>query len=461
MGTKNTIDMLNGPLARPMLMFALPLIASGVLQQSFNSVDVAVVGRFAGSDALAAVGSNGPVIGLLINMFLGLSVGVNVVIANYIGQRNSRGVRAAVSAAAVMAVLSGVIMLVTSQIVARPLLTALDTPASCLDQAVEYLRIYSAGMPFMIIYNFGAAILRSVGDTRRPFYCLVASGIVNVVLNLIFVIGFGMGVAGVAWATVFANLANAVIVVYLLAREQGDIRLDLRSITPDMQQMSKIIRVGFPAGLQSTVFSISNVFILSSINSFGSAAAAGSAAAINYEMYCYFVINAFAQTAVAFISQNYGAGQLDRCRRALRISLVYSVSTSIFLNCLITFNCGLFLSPFTTDPEVLYFAAERVTTALLFQWVACYYEMAGSAMRGLGYSMTPAIITIFGTCVLRLFWVGFFPADGSFAALLAVYPVSWLLTDVAMMAALARIRRRLPRAAEAPEAASPTAAANA
>lgn len=461
MGTKNTIDMLNGPLARPMLMFALPLIASGVLQQSFNSVDVAVVGRFAGSDALAAVGSNGPVIGLLINMFLGLSVGVNVVIANYIGQRNSRGVRAAVSAAAVMAVLSGVIMLVTSQIVARPLLTALDTPASCLDQAVEYLRIYSVGMPFMIIYNFGSAILRSVGDTRRPFYCLVASGIVNVVLNLIFVIGFGMGVAGVAWATVFANLANAVIVVYLLAREQGDIRLDLRSITPDMHQMSKIIRVGFPAGLQSTVFSISNVFILSSINSFGSAAAAGSAAAINYEMYCYFVINAFAQTAVAFISQNYGAGQLDRCRRALRISLVYSVSTSIFLNCLITFNSGLFLSPFTTDLEVLYFAAERVTTALLFQWVACYYEMAGSAMRGLGYSMTPAIITIFGTCVLRLFWVGFFPADGSFAALLAVYPVSWLLTDVAMMAALARIRRRLPRTAEASEAASPTAAANA
>ena len=442
MKAKN-VDMLSGPLAMPMLAFALPLIASGVLQQSFNSVDVAVVGRFAGSDALAAVGSNGPVIGLLINMFIGLSVGVNVVIANYIGQRNSRGVRAAVSASAILAVVSGVLMLAVSQLVARPILEALDTPESCLDQAVLYLRIYAVGMPLMIVYNFGSAVLRSVGDTRRPFYSLVASGIVNVCLNLVFVIGFGMGVDGVAWATVISNVVNAAIITMLLVREKGDIRLDFSSIRPYGSQLRKICAVGIPAGLQSTVFSISNVFILSAINGFGATAAAGSAAAINYEMYCYFVINAFGQTAVAFTSQNYGAGQLDRCRRVLRISLIYSVVSSAFLNVLITWQRAFFVSAFTADPEVLFFAGERVVAVLLFQFIACYYEMTGSVMRGLGYSMTPALITIFGTCVLRLLWVAFFPADGSFAGLLMIYPLSWTLTDIIMFVAFARIRRAL------------------
>ncbi|MCM1067052.1 MAG: MATE family efflux transporter [Muribaculaceae bacterium] len=445
MGSKNTIDMLRGGLAKPMLMFALPLIASGVLQQSFNSVDVAVVGRFAGSDALAAVGSNGPVIGLIINMFLGLSVGANVVIANYIGQKNERGVREAVHAAAVLALLSGVLMLVLSQIIARPILEALDTPAGCLDQAVLYLRITAVGMPFMIIYNFASAILRSVGDTRRPFYSLVASGIINVCLNLVFVIVFGMGVAGVAWATVISSAINAAIVTMLLMRERSAIRLVPADIRPHRVQLSKIAAVGIPAGIQSTVFSISNVFILSAINSFGATAAAGSAAAINYEMYCYFVINAFGQTCVAFTSQNFGAGQLQRCRRVLRISLIYSIAASAFLNIAITWQREFFVSAFTTDPMVVVFACERVATVLLFQFIACYYEMAGSSMRGLGYSMTPALITIFGTCVLRLFWVGLFPAEGSFAQLLAIYPVSWALTDAIMMAAFAIIRRQIRR----------------
>lgn len=443
MGSKNTIDMLGGSLARPMLMFALPLIASGILQQSFNSVDVAVVGRFAGSNALAAVGSNGPVIGLLINMFIGLSVGVNVVIANYIGQRNSRGVRDAVKASAVLAVASGILMTVVSLLVARPILEALDTPESCLEQAVLYLRIFAIGMPFMIIYNFGSAILRSVGDTKRPFYSLVAAGLVNVCLNLVFVVGMGMGVDGVAWATVISNVVNAGVVVWLLAKEKSDIRLDLRSWAPHWKQMRKIASVGIPAGLQSTVFSISNVFILSAINSFGANAAAGSAAAINYEMYCYFVINAFGQTCVAFTSQNFGAGRLDRCRKVLKISLLYSITVSAALNIFITWQRDIFVSVFTTDPEVLFFAGERVATVLLLQFIACYYEMAGSSLRGLGYSMTPALITIFGTCVLRLFWVAFFPSTGSFSELLLIYPVSWALTDAIMLVAYARIRRKL------------------
>lgn len=435
--------MLKGPLARPMLMFALPLIASGLLQQSFNAVDIAVVGRFAGSHALAAVGSNGPVIGLLINMFIGLSVGANVVIANYIGQRNSQGIRAAVSAAAVLALLSGFIMVTTTLAVARPILEMLSTPEEVLDQAVGYLRIFAVGMPFMIIYNFASAVLRSVGDTKRPFYSLVTAGIVNLVLNLVFVIGFDMGVYGVAWATVVSNVVNAGIVTVLLIREKGDVHLDVRHLRPNWLQMRKIAAIGIPAGIQSTVFSISNVFILSSINSFGATAAAGSAAAINYEMYCYFVINAFGQTCVAFTSQNLGAGQYDRCRKVFRLSLIYSISVSVVLNVLITWQRTTFLYPFTDDPSVLVYAGERVATVLLFQWIACYYEMAGSSMRGLGYSMTPALITIFGTCVLRLLWVGLFPHDGSFVELLAVYPVSWLLTDAIIFVAYIIIRKRL------------------
>lgn len=440
---KSRIDMLSGPLAWPMLMFALPLIASGLLQQSFNAIDVAVVGRFTGPEALAAVGCNGPVIGLLINMFLGLSVGVNVVIANYIGQNNGQGVRASVSAAAVLALASGLIMLLVSQAVARPLLTVLDTPAEVLDMAVDYLRIFSVGMPFMIIYNFGSAILRSVGDTRRPFYILVATGVVNVVLNLVFVIGLGMGVNGVAWATVISNALNALIIIVLLEREQSDIHLDVKALRPDWRQMRKIAAVGVPAGLQSTVFSISNIFIISAINGFGSYAAAGSAAALNYEMYCYFVINAFAQTCVAFGSQNYGAGNMERCRLVLKLALVYSIVILAVLNVVIAWQRNFFLAPFTSDAHVLAYAGERIVAVLMFQFAACYYEMTGSMLRALDYSMTPALITIFGTCVVRLLWVFFFPSDGTFGELLSIYPISWALTDIMMYIAYRWVKRRI------------------
>lgn len=439
--------MLSGSLAMPMLMFAMPLIAMGILQQSFNAVDVAVVGHFAGSDALAAVGSNGPVIGLLLNMFIGISVGVNVVIANYIGQRNGRGVRDALSAAATLALTCGLVMMVVAQLVARPILTALDTPASCLEQAISYLRIFALGIPFIIIYNFGAAVLRSVGDTRRPFYILVIAGVINVALNLVFVIAFDMGVAGVAWATTISNVVNAVAVVRLLVKEEGDIHLDMYHIRPCTTQIAKIASVGIPAGLQSVVFSISNIFILGAINSFGAAAAAGSAAAINFEFYTYSIINAFAQTAVAFTSQNFGAGLHDRCRRVLRLSLIYSMAATAVVTAMVGWRADAFATVFTGDPEVIPYAAARITTVLIFQWGACYYEMAGSAMRGMGHSMTPAVITIFGTCILRLSWVAFFPGatEASFAHLLAIYPITWIATDILMAAAYLRLRNRLLR----------------
>ena len=427
-------------------MFALPLIASGILQQSFNSVDVAVVGRFTGSAALAAVGSNGPVISLIVNMFIGLAVGVNVVIAKCIGQRNSAGVRAAVGATAQLAVFGGLLLFAIGMGVSRPILELLGTPADVLDQAVLYLRVYSIGMPFMVIYNFGAAILRSVGDTRRPFYSLVVAGFVNVGLNFLLVAGFGMGVAGVAWGTVISNVVNAGIITVILMREKGDIRLNLRSVfmRPDFGQLGKIAGIGFPAGLQGTVFAFSNVFILSAINTFGADGSAGSAAAINFEVYCYFVINAFGQTAVAFTSQNFGAGQLDRCRRVFGLALIMSLVSALVLNVVLVLCRYEAISIFTTDPGVVQFASERMVTVLLFQSIACYYEMAGASMRGLGYSMTPALITIFGTCVLRLLWVwAFHGFDGEFSHLMMVYPVSWALTDIAMAVAYIRIFRKI------------------
>ncbi len=437
------INMLSGPLLSRMLLFALPLIASGVLQQSFNSVDIAVVGRFTGSHALAAVGCTGPVIGLLINLFLGISVGVNVVIANYIGQRNAQGVRRAVSATAILAVVCGLLMVLLGESLARPVLSLTGTPDNVIDDAVLYMRIFVVGLPFLIIYNFASAVLRSVGDTRRPFYSLVVSGIVNVGLNLLFVIGMGMGVAGVAWGTVISNVVNAAVVTVLLAREKGDIRLCFKNIRIEGEQMRKIFNIGMPAGLQGAVFALSNTFILSAINSFGADAAAGSAAAINYEFYCYFPISAVAQTAVAFISQNYGAGNYDRIRRVFRLSLMLAYAISFILNVLIAWKANFFLSAFTTDPGVLVYARTRIFTVLLFQFIACYYEVAGSSMRGLGYSMTPTMIVICGTCVLRLLWVFLFPSlGGDFRELLAVYPVSWILTDVCMFFAYRRVVRK-------------------
>ncbi len=431
--------MLNGSLFGPMVSFAVPLIASGVLQQSFNSVDVAIAGRFAGSNALAAVGSNGPIIGLFINLFLGISVGANVVIANYVGRRNSRGIVAATGSALFLAIACGLLMMTLILALAEPLLCALDTPAEVLPLAVEYLRIFAIGMPFMLLYNFGSAILRAVGDTRRPFYILVVAGCINVLLNCIFVIGMDMGVAGVAWGTVISNIVNAGAIVWLMMHERSEVRLIWSEVRPRRTETLKIAGIGLPAGLQSTVFSMSNVFILGAINTFGAKASAGSAAALIYETYCYFVIVAFAQTATAFVSQNFGAGQYDRCRKILKLSIIMSVSVSVILDLGLYFLRDTVLLPFTGDADVMYFAGQRMMAVLAFQFIACYYEMAGAAMRGLNHSMTPALITIFGTCVLRLLWIAFLPSQASFAQLLTVYPVSWILTDTMMFLAMKKV----------------------
>lgn len=435
------IDMVHGSLFKKIVAFALPLIGSGVLQQSFNAVDIAVVGRFCGSHSMAAVGCNGPIINILLNLFIGISVGANVVIANYIGQQHRRAIRDSVETVQVIALASGILLAFLGTAFAVPMLEMMDTPGEVLGLASDYLRIYFLGMPFLMIYNFGAAIMRSMGDTKRPFYALVVSGLVNVAFNLMLVLLFDMGVRGVAIATVCANIVNAAMVVWWLSHEQEPYRVHYRRFNVVKRELVKMLKIGVPAGVQGMVFSFANIFIQASINGYGPEAMAGSAAALNYEMYCYFVISAFAQAAVAFVSQNYGAGDLERCRRVTRQCMLLAMLFSGVANIGISIFGNIFIIPFTDSPAVMEYALIRLHYVLMFQWIASSYEISGAAMRGMGHSLTPTLITIFGTCVLRLVWI-YFMSDRGFATLLIIYPITWTVTGIMTLAAYKWLLRK-------------------
>lgn len=438
------IDMLSGNLFRKIMLFAMPLIASGVLQQSFNAIDIAIIGRFSTHQALAAVGSNGPVINILINLFIGVSIGANVVISNYIGRKNNEGIRKSISTVSGIALISGIFLLFLGFFMARPILELMNTPADVIELATKYLKIYFLGMPFMMIYNFGAAIMRSMGDTKRPFYSLVIAGIANTLLNLLLVIKFGMDVEGVAIATVVANFINAAFIIYWLRRESEPFTLVVSKMRINYGEMRKMLQIGIPAGLQGMVFSVANTFIQSAINNYGSDAIAGSSAALNYEVYCYFIMTAFCQAAVAFISQNYGAGLYDRCRRIFRLCMLMSILCCGAANIIIAFNAEFFIGIFSTNPEVIAYGTTRIHCILLLQFLASSYEISGSALRGLGYSMTPTILTIFGTCVLRLIWIYTVCSDNNnFEMLLYIYPITWIITGSAVYIAYRRISKRV------------------
>lgn len=438
------IDMLNGGMFRKILVFSLPLLASGVLQQSFNAIDVAVVGRFSSSQALAAVGSNGVIINILINLFIGISIGANVVIANYIGRQNREGIRKSVATVSAIAVASGLFLMVLGFCLCRPILEWMNTPDDVIDLAALYLRIFFLGMPFMMVYNFGAAVMRAMGDTRRPFYAMVVGGVVNTLLNLLLVIKFGMSVEGVAIATVVANVVNAAFIVWWLMREADPYRLRIGKMRFHRGELRKMLQIGIPAGLQGMVFSVANIFIQASINGYGSDAIAGSAAALTYEVYCYFIVSAFVQAAVAFISQNYGAGKYDRCRRAFRLCMLMSVVGCGVANVVIVWQHEFFLGLFSSDPEVLRYGLTRFHIVLLLQFMASSYEVSGGALRGLGYSMTPTVLTVLGTCVVRLAWVHIVAVEGlGYSQLLIIYPVSWVITGVSVYVAYRYVERKV------------------
>lgn len=445
MAKSNEIDMLHGPLFMKILMFSLPLAASSVLQQIFNSVDVAVVGHFASKQALAAVGSNGPVISLLINLFLGVSMGANVIISNHIGQNDADGIRKSIRTIEMVSVLSGLVLMVIGIAAARPILTLMGTPDDVLPMAISYLQIYFLSIPFFLIFNFGAAILRSMGDTRRPLYILVVAGVANAILNLFFVIVLKMGVEGVAIATGIANAISALLIILLLRKENEPYRIHIKEAKIYWSELKRMLIIGIPAGLQGMVFSISNVLLQSAINSHGADAIAGSAAALNFEYYCYFVICAFNGAAITFIGQNYGAGNKERVKRIFWICMGMSLVCCGFLNGLFTWQHEFFLSFFSNDANVQAYGKIRMEIVLACQFMASSYEISASALRGMGKSMLPTILTVFGTCLLRIVWVyEVCPVWTSFSTIMLVYPVSWVATGTMVsMAFYLTVRKRL------------------
>ena len=441
---KNTIDMTHGSLWNKLLLFALPLAASSILQQLFNSVDTAVVGRFASSRALAAVGSNSSLIALMINLFIGISLGSNVIISRYIGQKTEEHVKAAIHTAIVVALCSGIFVLVLGQFIARPVLTMMGTPKDVIDLAVLYLRIYFLGMPFIMLYDFSSSILRSIGDSRRPLYALIAAGIINTGLNLILVIVFHLGVSGVAIATVVSNIVSSGILFYILLHEQEPIRVRLCGLSIDRCELKKILIIGVPAGLQGMVFSLSNVVIQSGINSFGAAGIAGSTAGQNFEFMCYFIVNAFSQAAVTFTAQNYGAGQYDRCKKVFVLSMLIGESLTFALSLVFWIFRGTLIQIFTTDQEVIAYAMIRMMIVSTWEIGTGTYEIPAGCLRGMGISMAPTVLVIFGSCVFRLIYVStIFAAHHDFLILTIVYPISWAITGVAVEICYFVMRRKL------------------
>lgn len=453
----NHIDMLHGSLLPKILLFALPLSLSSMLQQAFNSVDVAVVGKFVGSQAMAAVGGNGPIINLLINLFIGISVGANVVIARYIGQKAEDKVKETVRTSQLLAIVSGFWLMFIGMFAARPMLEAIGTPDDILGLATSYLRVYFLGMPAFMFFNFGAAILRSVGDTKRPLVSLLFGSILNAVLNCIFVVGFDLGVYGVAIATVISNYICAAMVAYWLANEDEPIRWTFRRVGIEKRVLAQVLHIGIPAGLQGMVFSFSNIFIQAAINSHGSAAVAGSAAAVVYECLAWLAVSGFTQAAVTFTSQNYGASQFDRCKKILVLCTASSfILCAIFAGVFVGAQ-DFFVALFTDDPTVTYYASTRLVWVLLLEPIAVSYELPGASMRGLGYSMTPTIITVLGTCVFRLLWIyTVCRAYPSFEALMLVYPISWIITGIATTIAYRVVRKNAYRVLHNPVEAVPS-----
>lgn len=423
------IDMCNGPLFGKILIFAVPLMLSGMLQLFFNAADIIVVGQFVGHTALAAVGSTGSLINLLVNVFVGLSVGTNVLVARYYGARDAKHLHETVHTSVLTSVLSGTALIVIGLILAEPLLTLMGTPDDVLDQAALYMRIYFVGMPASMLYNFGAAILRAVGDTKRPLYFLFISGIVNVILNLVLVLVFHLGVAGVAIATVTSQVISAVLVALCLIKTDAPYRLELKKLRIHKSKLLEIIKIGLPAGMQGAVFSISNVLIQSSINSFGSTVMAGSTAASNIENFVYTAMNALYQTALSFTGQNVGGGKYKRIGKIMRICVLDVTAIGILLGGG-AYLCGsTLLSIYTSDPQVIQYGLERMMFVCLPYFLCGIMDTLVGSLRGMGYSIMPMIVSLTGACVLRIVWImTIFQMNPTLSTLFLSYPVSWFVT---------------------------------
>ena len=432
---RSSMDMVNGSLGDKIVRYAIPLAVTGILQQLFNAADLAVVGRFSGKEAMAAVGSNAPVIGLLVNLFVGISLGSNVIIAKSIGQRDDENISKAVHTSVVVALLGGVFLAVLGEFLAPEIVKMLDVPGDVYPLAVKYLRIYLAGMPVILLYNFEAAIFRSCGNTQTPLAALVISGVLNVVLNLFFVLGLGMDVDGVATATVLSNLVSSILLLAALMKTELAIRIDLRKLRVHGHVLGQILKIGIPAGIQGMIFSFANLIIQSAVNSLGTTVMAASSAAFNLEVFSYYIMNSFGQACTTFVGQNYGAGKGDRCRKVLKLCLLQSfVSTAASSVLILLFSTPL-LGIFNTDPAVI--AAGRIRLEYIF--FAYMFSFAQEALsgylRGFGVSFIPAACAVVGICGVRLTWIfTVFRQSPSFTTVMQVYPLSLGITAAVILA---------------------------
>lgn len=423
--------MCSGSVFKKMLLFAIPLMCSSILQLLFNAADIVVVGRFAGDNALAAVGSNSALINLLTNLFVGLSIGSNVLTAQYYGAKKDTDLKETVHTSMLISIYSGLILTVIGILGARVLLEMMQAPPEVLDLAVLYLRIYFVGMTSTMVYNFGSAILRAVGDTKRPLYYLLGAGIINVILNLFFVIACKMGVAGVALATAISQTISAVLVVRCLIQEQSGIHLELKELAISKEKFFRIMRIGLPAGFQGTVFSLSNVVIQSAVNSFGNIAVAGNSAAANIEGFVYMAMNAFYQATISFTSQNYGASQYKRIYKILFAGELYVIITGIILGNLAVFLGDTLLGIYSPSTEVIAAGMARLKIICTMYALCGVMDVLVGALRGIGYSVVPMIVSLIGACGLRLLWVATIfkiPQYHNLTTVYLSYPITWTIT---------------------------------
>lgn len=428
------MDMINGSLGDKIIQYTIPLAVTGVLQQLFNAADLAVVGHFSGKEAMAAVGSNAPVIGLLVNLFVGISLGSNVIIAKAIGQGDDERISKAVHTSVIVALLGGLFLAVMGELLAPGIVKMLDVPGDVYPLAVKYLRIYLAGMPVILLYNFEAAIFRSCGNTQTPLIALVVSGILNVVLNLFFVLGLGMDVDGVATATVLSNLVSSAILFVALMKTELAIQINLRKLRVYVDVLGQILRIGIPAGIQGMIFSFANIIIQSAVNSLGTTVMAASSAAFNLEVFSYYIINSFGQACTTFVGQNYGAGKGDRCRKALKLCLLQSLVSTAAVSVLILLLSHPLLSIFNTDPDVIATAQIRLKYIFFAYLFSFAQEVLSGYLRGFGVSFIPAACAIIGICGVRLTWIfTVFRQAPSFATIMQVYPISLGITAAVIL----------------------------
>ena len=437
------MDMCHGPLLKKILIFSIPLMLSGILQLLFNAADIIVVGRYAGSTALAAVGSTSALINLLTNLFIGFSMSANVLVARYYGGGKETDANETVHTAILLSIFSGSFLALLGNLFAGPLLSLMGTPPDVLSQATLYMRLYFLGMPVIMLYNFGSSILRAIGDTKRPLLFLGISGIINVILNLIFVICLHLGVAGVALATVLSQCLSAALIVKCLCDQKGCLKLSIKKLVLSKDKLLQIIQIGLPAGLQGTIFSLSNVLIQSSINTFGSVAMAGNTAASNIESFIYISMNTFYQTALTFTSQNAGGRKYHRITKVLICCECLVIATGILLGGSAYLFAPQLLSIYSSDASVIAFGLKRMAVICLSYALCGIMDVIVGSLRGLGYSILPMIVSLIGACGLRILWIfTVFKWYHSLFILYLSYPITWIITFIAHLCCYIFIKKK-------------------